>query len=1462
MRAAKIALGLLIASGLPGFSAPIFQDRAYTAGFLNPGDTRIVVQVVDITADVDESLTLYAIALRNLGTASATQLWQVVISDGGRVLGTVVNPIGIESGGVIIPVSLTLPPRAAQRLYIQVSVAGTGAVLGGETIKLATKFFFLSGNVQGESEWITDAAPETILKAGFEEIEEVLIPAIVLNPGDFATVQLSLWKDSDANTSFLVLRRLKLQNLGTARGSDIERVEVQLTYGSFTETISFTDLTGWEQSGIIYDFLRGFDIPDNSVLSIAVKAQTSLSAVGGSTIRTKLVLELEENAQFFEQTAVSCSIFTIGVGGIDEIKDISVVPSPSVLNPGEILTQIISLKDFDANLFDVEVTSIWIRNSASATALGREIAAIEIFGPQGLIAIENRPDVLANLHTTGIQIDLGRSLIIPDDHEITVSIVYRIAQDVVEGHSLRPEVKVFGEEARGVAGWSPSVVYPKPIYLYPAGLEIVEDLTPRGHAVYSGQRALVQKIKLHDLDQNKFNVLLNPLVVKNLGTATEGDIVKFEVTDVENAVLAQTTDLRNLRTSGVVLSLNRNNLIVDDSEKELFFWITVAGPERHVSGRTVQLEVSVFHTEGGVGFTRILRSSSVFTLENNRPPVVDFSWSPQTPMWGKSVTFTPAVSDPDGDAIVYSRWDFGGVLTPVERDGPPQEITVSFPQEGTYTVTLLVRDAKGLEGQKTKTLTVGWVVESLPLAGATVYSTQRFVAQKIRLADKDADSEAVTLSKVKVKNTGTAADTQFVKLEVRQGGENGALLVETTNLTGFKTGLTLTPTAHNVVPDDGALEIWIWVTLAGPEKTEDNKTLTLETAFTYSEGRTSGDTPPLQGPSFTIRLNRPPVVDFSWSPQTPMWGKSVTFTPAVSDPDGDAIVYSRWDFGGVLTPVERDGPPQEITVSFPQEGTYTVTLLVRDAKGLEGQKTKTLTVGWVVESLPLAGATVYSTQRFVAQKIRLADKDADSEAVTLSKVKVKNTGTAADTQFVKLEVRQGGENGALLVETTNLTGFKTGLTLTPTAHNVVPDDGALEIWIWVTLAGPEKTEDNKTLTLETAFTYSEGRTSGDTPPLQGPSFTIRLNRPPVVDFSWSPESPTWQDTITFTPQVSDPDNDRLVHFEWDFGDRTEKVITASPQPVQHRYPEGGEFQVTLTVKDEKGLVSTKTKTLNVTPRPNYPPTVDFSWEPSQPLVNQAVVFIPQVDDPDRDTPFSYRWEFGPKATPSISTAERPTVTFVEAGSYNVRLEVTDARGAKGTKEKTVKVGTRPVPTITNVSASPSYPAVGQSVTFIASATAPADDPVRKWKWDFGDGTSPQETEQNTITHVYRTAGVFIVTVQAQNNAGWSAARTIQIVIHPQGVEFGALVLDNPVMGNQCRIQIFAPAEATDLKITILDIAGRPVLLDKPVSVGTFTWDLKDREGRLVPNGLYLFYVTARIEGQIRRTEIGRILVRR
>ncbi len=89
-----------------------------------------------------------------------------------------------------------------------------------------------------------------------------------------------------------------------------------------------------------------------------------------------------------------------------------------------------------------------------------------------------------------------------------------------------------------------------------------------------------------------------------------------------------------------------------------------------------------------------------------------------------------------------------------------------------------------------------------------------------------------------------------------------------------------------------------------------------------------------------------------------------------------------------------------------------------------------------------------------------------------------------------------------------------------------------------------------------------------------------------------------------------------------------------------------------------------------------------------------------------------------------------------------------------------------------------------------------------------------------------------------------------------------VILDNPVTGNQCRIQIFAPVGASDLKITILDQAGRPVIREKSVPVGTFTWDLRGDNGQIVPNGLYLVYATAKIGDEIKRTEIYKILVRR
>ena len=1120
---------------------PTFTDNGHYAGHLNPGDVEIIVQEIAVTAEAAKDLSVYAVSIRNEGTATHNHVIRLELWDGGRVLAALDNPVGLTTGGVTVTTSFTLPAGRSQRLYLRVWIAGVGAVAGGETVKLGARFFYLSGGEPGQTNWISDGKAETILKAGFEEITESAVGRAVVNPGDSAIVQSTTWKDVDANTSGITLRRLRLQNLGSATSDDVQEARVKIIYGSTEETIVFTNLTGWERGGVVYDFARGLSLPDGVTLLTEVTVVPSLSPTEMRTIRTKLTFELEENGEPFTQASTSPDYISIRFGGVDEIHEESTVPVPPVLNPNEQLVQRLVLKDRDLNTLPVDVTKIWLRNVPGNTATGAEIAQITVTSGGRTLASENRASALSTFHTTGVEIPFSTILTIPDEGEVTLVVTYQVANAVTGGHTLQPEVKVWGEEARETSGWSPLATYPAVITLYPAGLEIVEDRSPRGDTIYSTQRVCVQKIFLRDYDQNRAQVLINPVNVKNLGSADSSDLVKLEITDAQGNVLAQTTNLSGLLTSGVTLSLSSGNVISDDGEKELCLWVTVASPARNVTGKTVRLKTTLFGSEDGQGFQRDVESAGTFTLAVNNPPEVDFGWRPETPKYGEEVTFEPRVNDPDGDTIVYSRWDFGRDAEPqyVESDGPPRETTARFLRGGVHSVTLTVRDSRGVEGSRTRSV--------------NVYAIGFEIAENIRV-----------------------------------------------------------------------------------------------------------------------------------------------------DP-----------------------------------------------------------------------ATIYSGQRVVAQKIRLEDKDDNDAGVTISRIKITNKGTAEDDQFVKLEVRKAGEDGALLVETTNLTGLKgTGLSLAPAANNSVNDNQSVEIWIWLTVAGPEKTEEGKTVQLETVFTATEGRESADTPALVSSSFTLAINQHPTVTFSWEPQTPRVGEVVRFTSRVTDPD------------------------------------------------------------------------EPA-------------------DAQFSYRWDFGDGTT---STEANPSHIYREAGTYTVRLEVTDSRGAKGTKEETLTVLSAPTPTVTSLTADPTSPEVDQDVRFTAAATAPQDAPITRWKFDFGDGTV-REFENGgtaasfTTTHRYTTPGSYTVRVQAQNASGWSTPRTLNIYVRPKGAVLWLNILDNPAE-NQCRIQIAAPPQATDLKLYILDMAGRLVLEKSVASSGTFTWDLKDRDGRAVPNGLYLIFITGRVEDKAERSEIGRILVRR
>jgi hypothetical protein len=79
-------------------------------------------------------------------------------------------------------------------------------------------------------------------------------------------------------------------------------------------------------------------------------------------------------------------------------------------------------------------------------------------------------------------------------------------------------------------------------------------------------------------------------------------------------------------------------------------------------------------------------------------------------------------------------------------------------------------------------------------------------------------------------------------------------------------------------------------------------------------------------------------------------------------------------------------------------------------------------------------------------------------------------------------------------------------------------------------------------------------------------------------------------------------------------------------------------------------------------------TADFSFNPSSPAVGQSVTFTPTVSG--GTAPYSYSWDFGDG---SSSTSASPSHVYSTAGTFTVKLNVTDANNIVATASHTVTV---------------------------------------------------------------------------------------------------------------------------------------------------------------------------------------------
>ncbi|MEM2974815.1 MAG: PQQ-binding-like beta-propeller repeat protein, partial [Candidatus Bathyarchaeia archaeon] len=206
--------------------------------------------------------------------------------------------------------------------------------------------------------------------------------------------------------------------------------------------------------------------------------------------------------------------------------------------------------------------------------------------------------------------------------------------------------------------------------------------------------------------------------------------------------------------------------------------------------------------------------------------------------------------------------------------------------------------------------------------------------------------------------------------------------------------------------------------------------------------------------------------------------------------------------------------------------------------------------------------------------------------------------------------------------------------------------------------------------------------------------TIRIVKYPVARFTYYPIIPKVGETVTFNANTSTGNGGEIISYSWDFGDNS----YGSGNVTTHAYSTFGNFTVILTITDSEGLTDTENTTIRVI---DYP-IASFTYLPTLVVVNETVTFDASASNPRGGTIISYSWDFGDG---NHGSGKIVTHTYMSAGNFVVKLNVTDNEGLWDTAEISIKAYARPKASFFFY---PTAPHAEETVFFNASASRDVD----------------------------------------------------------------------------------------------------------------------------------------------------------
>jgi len=401
-------------------------------------------------------------------------------------------------------------------------------------------------------------------------------------------------------------------------------------------------------------------------------------------------------------------------------------------------------------------------------------------------------------------------------------------------------------------------------------------------------------------------------------------------------------------------------------------------------------------------------------------------------------------------------------------------------------------------------------------------------------------------------------------------------------------------------PDPGGYIIsyeWNFGDGSSPITIADPITFYNYTAYgTYNVTLTVTDNEGLADTTWDIlTVRKHPVANFTYSPPVPLVNTTVTFNASLSTPNGGTIVNYTWNFGDSTPNVTETDPIA--THAYLMQGNYTVTLAITDSEELTDTCSKSIKV----IKCPVANFTYWPKRPLIGETVTFNASLSTPNGGTIVNY-TWNFGdstpnvTETDPITTHIYTTYGTYNATLTItDSEGLTDTAWGIltirkhpvaiftyspplplvntTVTFNASLSTPDGGTIVSYAWNFGDGNTGTGMIVNHTYTAYGTYNVTLTVTDSEDLSDTCFhLVKVPRPPIANFTYSPASPVVNETITFNASASYDLDGTVVSYRWDFGDGN--VTTVTDPLINHTYTTAGIYNITLTVTDSDSLTNT------------------------------------------------------------------------------------------------------------------------------------------------------------------------------------------------------------------------------------------------------------------------------------------------